>query len=114
MASQYCFSTPSSSSLVLGQPFESASSPPFLMRWIIWDCFLLPPEPLLSQSLRLMRGEGEIAEPLGALAERYPALSIGSYPFQRDGIYGANIVIRGTNGVEVDAAMTELSKLFPA
>jgi len=51
---------------------------------------------------------------LGALAERYPALSIGSYPFQRDGIYGANIVIRGTNGVEVDAAMTELSKLFPA
>ena len=71
-------------------------------------------QPLLSQSLRLMRGEGEIAEPLGALAERYPALSIGSYPFQRDGIYGANIVIRGTNGVEVDAAMTELSKLFPA
>lgn len=71
-------------------------------------------QPLLSQSLRIMRGEGEIAEKLTDLAHRYSNLSIGSYPFQRDGIYGANIVIRGTDGAEVDAAMAELSKLFPA
>ncbi|NBR88768.1 MAG: competence/damage-inducible protein A [Rhodobacteraceae bacterium] len=71
-------------------------------------------QPLLSQSLRIMRGEGEIAEKLTDLAQRYSNLSIGSYPFQRDGIYGANIVIRGTDGAEVDAAMAELSKLFPA
>lgn len=71
-------------------------------------------KPLLSQSLRIERGEGEIAGPLSALAKRHPQLSIGSYPFQRDGVYGANIVIRGTEGAEVDAAMAELADLFPA
>ncbi|EPX86977.1 competence/damage-inducible protein A [Salipiger mucosus] len=68
--------------------------------------------PLLSQSLRVERGEGEIAGPLGELAEAFPALSIGSYPFQRDGIYGANIVIRGADGAQVDAAMTRLCAIF--
>ncbi len=69
--------------------------------------------PLLSQSYRIDRGEGEIAGPLGLLAADFPNLSIGSYPFQRDGVYGANIVIRGQNGAEVDAAMTRLAALFP-
>ncbi|WP_136443008.1 competence/damage-inducible protein A [Pacificoceanicola onchidii] len=69
--------------------------------------------PLLSQSLRIMRGEGEIAEPLGALAAQYPDLSFGSYPFQRDGVYGANVVVRGSDGAKVDHAMAALSALFP-
>ena len=68
--------------------------------------------PLLSQSLRLLRGEGEIAGPLGALAEEFADLSFGSYPFQKDGIYGANIVVRGSDGARVDAAMTRLSEIF--
>ena len=33
--------------------------------------------PLLSQSLRVLRGEGEIAEAFGALAAAYPDLSMG-------------------------------------
>ncbi|MCB1335248.1 MAG: competence/damage-inducible protein A [Roseivivax sp.] len=70
--------------------------------------------PLLSQSLRIDRGEGEIAGPLAQLAEDYPELSIGSYPYQRNGIYGANIVIRGQDGAQVDAAMTRLAGMFPA
>ncbi|MGX9356319.1 competence/damage-inducible protein A [Roseobacteraceae bacterium S113] len=70
--------------------------------------------PLLSQSLRIMRGEGDIAGPLGALAEQHPALSIGSYPFQKNGVFGSQIVIRGHDGAEVDAAMTALQALFPA
>ncbi|MBE9636853.1 competence/damage-inducible protein A [Salipiger mangrovisoli] len=69
--------------------------------------------PLLSQSLRIQRGEGEIAGPLAALAAEFSDLSIGSYPFQKDGIYGANIVIRGPEGARVDAAMTRLAALFP-
>ncbi|MCC5974456.1 MAG: competence/damage-inducible protein A [Rubellimicrobium sp.] len=69
--------------------------------------------PLLSQSYRIARGEGEIAGPLGELAKAFPGLSIGSYPFQRDGVHGANIVIRGPEATEVDAAMTRLAALFP-
>ena len=71
-------------------------------------------EPLLSQTLRIQRGEGDIAGPLGELASRYPDLMIGSYPFQTNGAFGANIVIRGQDGRRVDAAMAELSGLFPA
>ncbi|WP_264211325.1 competence/damage-inducible protein A [Leisingera thetidis] len=66
--------------------------------------------PMLSQTLRVLRGEGEIAGPLRVLAEAYADLSVGCYPFQKDGVFGANVVIRGTDGVRIDAAMTELAK----
>lgn len=69
--------------------------------------------PVLSQSLEIFRPEGEIAGPLGALAERYPALSMGSYPFIRDGVFGAHVVLRGTSAAELDGAMAELKALFP-
>jgi len=68
--------------------------------------------PLLSQNLRVMRGEGVVADPLGALAEEFSDLSFGSYPFQQDGVYGTNIVVRGTEAARVDAAMVRLSELF--
>ncbi|WP_411352070.1 competence/damage-inducible protein A [Leisingera aquaemixtae] len=67
-------------------------------------------QPMLSQTLRVLRGEGEIAGPLRLLAEAYEDLSVGCYPFQKDGVFGANVVIRGTDGARIDAAMTELAK----
>jgi len=70
--------------------------------------------PLLSQSLRVVRGEGDIAGPLGEFAARHPALSVGSYPFQDNGVYGANLVVRGQNKAALNAAMAELSEIFPA
>ena len=71
-------------------------------------------QPVLSQTWRIMRGEGDVAGPLGALAAAYPALSMGSYPFQKDGVYGTHIVIRGQDGALLGAAMTRLAALFPA
>ena len=68
--------------------------------------------PLLSQTLRLMRGEGEIAADFGALAAQFPDLSMGSYPFTMNGAYGTNLVIRGTDPGRVDAAMLRLTALF--
>ncbi|MBY6049898.1 competence/damage-inducible protein A [Vannielia litorea] len=68
--------------------------------------------PLLSQSLRVMRGEGVVADPLGALAEEFSDLSFGSYPFQQDGAFGTNIVVRGQDAARVDAAMVRLVELF--
>ena len=65
-------------------------------------------QPLLSQSLRVDRGEGDLAGPLGTVAEKYPQLSLGSYPFQKDGVYGAHLVIRGHDAGLIDAAMAEL------
>ncbi|KUF10690.1 competence/damage-inducible protein A [Pseudoponticoccus marisrubri] len=70
-------------------------------------------QPLLSQNLRIQRGEGDIAGPLRVLAEEFDDLQFGSYPFQKDGAFGANIVIRGTDGARIDAAMARLSAAFP-
>lgn len=68
--------------------------------------------PLLSQSLRVMRGEGEIASDFGALAAEFPDLQMGSYPFTTNGAYGTNLVVRGTDAAQLDAAMTRLCALF--
>lgn len=69
--------------------------------------------PLTSTSTRIDRGEGDIAGPLGDLAEAYPDLSMGSYPFQKDGKFGSNIVIRGQDAGRVTEATTRLQALFP-
>ena len=69
--------------------------------------------PLLSLSYRIQKGEGEIAGPLAQLAGDYPDLSMGSYPFNSGGSFGANIVIRGPDGARVNEAMTRLAAIFP-
>ena len=71
-------------------------------------------QPLVARTLRIDRGEGDIAGPLGQLAEAHPELNIGCYPFQKDGRYGANVVIRGVDAGQVDTAIAELAGTFPA
>lgn len=68
--------------------------------------------PLLSRTLQLFKGEGDLAGPLGAFAQDYPDLSVGSYPFQKDGVYGSNIVVRGSDAVALDLAMKALEAKF--
>ena len=67
---------------------------------------------LLSQNLRVMRGEGEIAGDFGRLAADFPDLSMGSYPFQQNGAFGTNLVIRGTDPARLDQAMMRLVGMF--
>ena len=71
-------------------------------------------QPLLSQSLRVNRGEGDVATPFAALAAKFPDLSMGSYPFNQNGAHGTNLVIRGTDAAQIHAAMAQLAALFPA
>ncbi|MBM9593202.1 competence/damage-inducible protein A [Roseitranquillus sediminis] len=67
--------------------------------------------PMLSQSLRVERGEGDVAKPLRELAQAFPDLSIGSYPFLRDGMQGTHLVVRGTDPARLDEAMNRLSAM---
>jgi molybdenum cofactor synthesis domain-containing protein len=69
--------------------------------------------PILSESLRIVRPESEIAGPLGDLAATYSDLSFGSYPFIENGVFGANVVVRGTEGGRIAAAVTALRAAFP-
>lgn len=68
--------------------------------------------PVLSQSVEVFRPEGDIAGPLGKLAGAYPDISMGSYPFIRDGRFGANIVMRGTDEAALSEAMGKLQAAF--
>lgn len=66
--------------------------------------------PLMSQNLRVHRGEGDIAETLATLAGDFPDLSVGCYPFQQDGAFCVNVVVRGADGARVNAAMARLTQ----
>ena len=68
-------------------------------------------DPLLSQMVDVPKGEGEIAAALADLAARYADLSFGSYPYTRNGAYGTQLVVRGTDAARLDAAMVELARL---
>ena len=70
--------------------------------------------PLLSQTLRIERGEGSVAKPLAALAAEFDDLSFGSYPFIQNGAYGTNIVVRGTDAGRLDAAIARLAAMAGA
>lgn len=65
-----------------------------------------------SRTLRIEGvGEGTIAAPLEAVAKAYPELSLGSYPFGHGsgGAYGSNLVVRGRDPEQVDAAVRDLT-----
>ncbi|MGM1029429.1 MAG: competence/damage-inducible protein A [Actinomycetota bacterium] len=64
--------------------------------------------PVLSREVRFEVGEGRIAAPLRDLATEMPDLSIGSYPFHDGGVYGTNIVVRGTDATRIDEAIARL------
>ncbi|MHA6264714.1 competence/damage-inducible protein A [Arenibacterium sp. CAU 1754] len=65
--------------------------------------------PVISETLQVNHGEGDIAQILNDLAARHDDLSIGCYPFQKDGKHGANVVVRGQDGGRVHAVIEELS-----
>ena len=54
-----------------------------------------------SKSLDIMVGESLFAEDLALIQNKFENVSVGSYPFSRDGVYGATIVIRSTQESEL-------------
>jgi molybdopterin-biosynthesis enzyme MoeA-like protein len=67
---------------------------------------------VLSKTVSAHVGEGAIAKDLGALQDRHPDLDIGSYPFFRQGKFGASFVIRGTDAASIDRAAAELRDII--
>lgn len=69
-------------------------------------------KPMQSRTLRVERGEGDIAGPLAKLADTFNDISIGSYPFQDNGLYGSNIVLRGQDSDRLNIALKALKEQF--
>ncbi|MXQ06580.1 competence/damage-inducible protein A [Alphaproteobacteria bacterium GH1-50] len=69
--------------------------------------------PLRSVTLRIARGEGDVAAALSALATDMAQVSFGSYPFIQNGVYGTNIVMRSSDEDALDMAAARLAQAFP-
>jgi molybdopterin-biosynthesis enzyme MoeA-like protein len=70
---------------------------------------------VVSRTVRVEgTGEGTLAAPLEAVAKANPALSLGSYPFFGPEGYGSNLVVRGRDAGEVDAAVGALLETLAA
>ena len=65
-------------------------------------------DPVLTDNITTNLLESEIAAGLGVLQEKYPDVSMGSYPYFRKGKLGVNLVLRGTDAGRMNAAADEL------
>jgi molybdopterin-biosynthesis enzyme MoeA-like protein len=67
--------------------------------------------PMLSWSFRVPMPEGEVAEPLRALAAAWPDVGFGSYPFFRGGL-GTTLVARSADRPRLEAAAAALRAML--
>jgi len=84
---------------------------PVIFRAMVAD--LLPRlncgRPMRDQTLKIMRAEGDIAAALSDVADEFKDLSIGCYPFEKNGLFGANVVVRGTSSRRVRDAVKRIN-----
>lgn len=55
--------------------------------------------------------EGDLAQPLKEIQDRYPEVTIGSYPFEESGKFGANLVLRSRNDGKIAAAERDVQNM---
>jgi molybdopterin-biosynthesis enzyme MoeA-like protein len=60
-------------------------------------------------TLGAFAAESDVADLLRETEERHPGVSVGSYPFFKDGRYGANFVVRCDDEAMAAACADELS-----
>jgi len=65
-----------------------------------------------SRSFDIFVGESFFAEKLKDIQQEFQNISIGSYPFSRDGKYGATIVLRSIDDYALDGCEILIEKLI--
>ena len=60
--------------------------------------------PVLSRAIGVYLPEGRFGTALGEVQTRFPDVAIGSYPFMREGLYGASLVFRAEDRGRLDEA----------
>ena len=66
--------------------------------------------PVVSVTLGAYAAESEVADLLRAAEEAHAGVAIGSYPFFKDGRYGANFVMRSEDGQLVERTAKDLAR----
>lgn len=67
--------------------------------------------PMRSAAVTIRAGEGDIAAGLGSIQRAHPMVVIGSYPFEADDGFAAQIVVRSRDDHALAAALEEVRKL---
>jgi molybdenum cofactor synthesis domain-containing protein len=67
--------------------------------------------PMQSRAVTVLGGEGDIAGPLGEIQSRHPAVIIGSYPFEGQSGFCANLVLRSRDDAALAAALSEVETM---
>lgn len=62
----------------------------------------------ISKEITAEAGEGKIADLLAKTQEAFRDISIGSYPFKKDGEYNVSIVVRGKNVQSIKDALKNI------
>ncbi len=73
--------------------------------------FLKTGKKMLSEGIELHRPEGEIAHAFAEHQKKYPDVSMGSYPFSRDGKPGTQLVLRSIFPDKLAQATAELKAI---
>jgi molybdenum cofactor synthesis domain-containing protein len=66
--------------------------------------------PVVSVTVRASAAESDVADLLKQVQDKHPGVSIGSYPFYRDGGYGADFVVRCDDPELANACASALKK----
>lgn len=69
-------------------------------------------KPFLSNTISCGLRESVLAQPLGELQQRYPAVEMGSYPHYRGGNFGVNLVLRSVDEEVLKTATQELVNII--
>ena len=66
--------------------------------------------PMISLTVGAYAAESEVADLLRETEAAHPGVAIGSYPFMRDGVHGANFVMRTDDGDLAERTAKELQR----
>ena len=65
---------------------------------------------MVSVTVGAYAAESEVADLLRETEAAHPGVAIGSYPFMRDGVHGANFVMRSDDGDLAERTAKELQR----
>ena len=65
---------------------------------------------MVSATVGAYAAESEVADLLRETEDAHAGVAIGSYPFFKDGRYGANFVVRADDGELVDRTSMDLQR----
>ena len=70
--------------------------------------------PMLSDAVTVFSPESEMAEALSAIQNAHPEVTIGSYPFFREGKIGAELVVRSTATENINPVLAAIREAADA